>query len=283
MTPRTRYIIASILRYGTAALLTSLAFYITQYTPFFKSTPLFLAYSAIAISALNLRFGPSLLSVVLTIIYLNLYYLGDLAHFKYEPLHLFETAVIAITSYYVISLIDYHKKLLLKLQQLSTTDSLTGLANRRLFFEKLNFLHELSKRDTTQFAVLWLDLDDFKLINDQYGHDAGDALLREVAQRLIQCVRAGDVVSRFGGDEFLILLPKIKTTDDSLLVAEKMRGKILEAYTIRNMVVSISCSFGIAIHPHHGTTPMELINRADTALYKAKNQGKNQIQIFQPD
>jgi diguanylate cyclase (GGDEF)-like protein/PAS domain S-box-containing protein len=159
-------------------------------------------------------------------------------------------------------------------------DALTRLANRLLLHDQLNHVLERNKRHAEKsFALLYLDLDDFKHVNDTLGHDAGDALLRSVAQHLKTCVRPSDTVARLGGDEFALLLEDLENPDESLRVAERVQKLLADLPAIPG-VVTVSVSIGIAVYTPRYKMIDEILRDADTAMYTAKNTGKNQIVIF---
>ncbi len=179
-----------------------------------------------------------------------------------------------------------------KILHLAFYDPLTSLPNRRLLYDRLNQLLATSKRSGRYAALLFIDLDNFKPLNDIYGHDAGDVLLMEVANRLLNIVRAIDTVARFGGDEFVVLVNELDSdksvaTTETNSIGEKIRFKISESYSLRikmgdakaDKVIEHSCtaSIGIALFHGHDETADEIIKRADTAMYQAKHQGRNFI------
>ena len=149
-------------------------------------------------------------------------------------------------------------------------DALTGLPNRVLFEERLDHGLLQAKRHGWKLAVLFMDIDNFKSINDSYGHDLGDKVLLTVADRLQSFVRGEDTVSRWAGDEFVCLLMEVKQEADVTRLAEKMVNRISEAFKFKGTVLSISVSIGIAIYPADGETADILFKNADTAMYKAK-------------
>lgn len=167
-----------------------------------------------------------------------------------------------------------------RISLLAQYDCLTRLPNRRLFMERLNHAIGMANRRGTQFALLFLDLDYFKQINDAYGHAIGDELLCEVAKDLMSCLRATDTVSRLGGDEFLILLTEIKQTQDAALVAEELLGKLALPHNIRGHNLQLTMSIGISVYPENGLDPVTLIENADTAMYSAKEAGRNNYHYF---
>lgn len=157
--------------------------------------------------------------------------------------------------------------------------ALTDLPNRALFSDRLTLALALAARNQTKLAVLFVDLDEFKPVNDTLGHAAGDALLKKAAQRMRHCVRQSDTVARLGGDEFVVLLPSIQGHEDALLVAEKMRLVLQEPFELDGPVVRISASIGVAIYPDHGSNELELSKRADHAMYLVKAQGRNGVRL----
>lgn len=161
-------------------------------------------------------------------------------------------------------------------------DSLTELPNRLLFHDRLEVAVAMAQREKAILAVMFMDLDRFKAVNDTLGHDAGDALLKEVADRLRICLRRSDTVARLGGDEFTILLPKIAQADDAALVARKINEALNVPWVWGDQQVRISGSLGIAIFPRDASEPDELLKNADTAQYQIKAHGKNGFQFFEP-
>ncbi len=157
-----------------------------------------------------------------------------------------------------------------ELRRVALHDALTGLPNRVLFEERLNHGLIQAKRHGWKLAVLFMDIDNFKNINDFYGHDMGDKVLLTVADRLQSATREEDTVSRWGGDEFVCLLSEVKQEADMTGLAEMMVKRIAEAFTFKGTVLSIKVSIGIAIYPADGETADSLFKKADTAMYKAK-------------
>jgi diguanylate cyclase (GGDEF)-like protein/PAS domain S-box-containing protein len=163
------------------------------------------------------------------------------------------------------------------LHHMARHDPLTGLPNRALFHDRLNIALAHARRDQAQLAVLFLDLDRFKQINDRLGHAAGDLLLQEVAQRLKASLRESDTVGRIGGDEFLILLHHGQGPENARRVAEKIRVAVAQPYLLDGHTVSVVPSIGIARCPQQGEDGMLLIQRADDAMYGAKRAGGNRV------
>lgn len=177
--------------------------------------------------------------------------------------------------------ISDRKEIELRMVHMAQHDSLTGLPNRALFYDLLQQQLAHAKRDKTRLALMFLDLDHFKPVNDTLGHAMGDLLLKEAALRMSDCVRQSDTVGRIGGDEFVVLLPVIKDHQDALLVAQKIRLAMAQPFILSGEhVVHISCSTGIATSPEHGDDEIELSKNADVALYLAKNRGRNRVELF---
>ncbi len=154
-------------------------------------------------------------------------------------------------------------------------DALTALPNRDLLNDRLNLELIHSSRENNKIAVMFLDLDGFKQVNDNFGHDKGDILLQNVAQRLIDCVRKGDTVARLGGDEFIIVIPKLRQLNDLSEIAQKIINRIKDKYLIADHEVYIGISIGISIYPDNGTDSEILLKKADEAMYRVKQKGKN--------
>jgi len=169
-----------------------------------------------------------------------------------------------------------------QLIHLANHDSLTGLFNRRRFDEEVERQLERSKRYGVEGALLFLDLDQFKDVNDSRGHRAGDELLIALAALLLQCLRAADVVARLGGDEFAVLLPHTRR-DDAMMIAHEVLDAIrTNTFTVGGSPIRISASMGVALFPEHGGTAGELLSRADLAMYRAKDEGRNRVSLFTP-
>jgi diguanylate cyclase (GGDEF)-like protein/PAS domain S-box-containing protein len=167
-----------------------------------------------------------------------------------------------------------------RIHHLAHYDALTGLPNRTLFEDRLKQVLKRRKRAHERAALLFIDLDRFKTVNDSLGHHTGDLLLRAVAQRISECVRAGDTVGRPGGDEFLVLLADLDEPEDAARVAEKILTAVSEPYTLEGWEFSMTPSIGIAVIPDDGTDIESLVRNADVAMYHAKENGRNNFQFF---
>ncbi|NRD76801.1 PAS domain S-box protein [Bacillus sp. BRMEA1] len=178
---------------------------------------------------------------------------------------------IVLTSRNIMDRKEYEERL----KNLAFCDPLTGLPNRRSFSHLLERSIKEAERYGRMLAVLFLDLDNFKWVNDTFGHDVGDVLLMQFAQRLQSVLRESDVIARLGGDEFIILLPEISTEQDAVAAAEKILDILREPWNVEGQTLHTTSSIGIAIYPENGTASQQLIKRADLALYHAKEQGRN--------
>ncbi|NJN75678.1 MAG: diguanylate cyclase [Synechococcaceae cyanobacterium RL_1_2] len=168
-----------------------------------------------------------------------------------------------------------------KLRYLANHDPLTGLANRKLFYESLASAIEWADNNKQLVGLLYLDLDGFKPVNDNLGHDMGDLLLQAVSQRIKNCLRNSDIVCRLGGDEFTVILHGIKASDHGEVVADKIQKTISQEFMIKDHSIFISTSIGISVYPQDALTQDELIKLADSAMYVAKQEGKGRFKSAQ--
>ncbi len=169
-----------------------------------------------------------------------------------------------------------------RMEFLANHDNLTRLPNRMLLHDRIERALASARRDGRQVAVLFIDLDRFKAINDSLGHAAGDQLLRAFADRLCNCVRDADTVSRLGGDEFIVVIPELREASDAVPVAQKILEAMAADFSIEDYKIRITPSIGISAFPHDGLDAQTLIKNADTAMYSAKHSGRNAIQFFSP-
>ena len=159
-----------------------------------------------------------------------------------------------------------------ELRDLAYHDDLTGLPNRSLLYDRLGLAITQSHRQSSHLALLFLDLDDFKAVNDSFGHGSGDRLLVELAARVRSSVRAGDTVARFGGDEFIVLLDSVTGPEDAARVAAKVLDAVRAPFRIEGHEVAIAASVGVSVYPRDGTSPDELVRSADAAMYRDKHE-----------
>ena len=173
-----------------------------------------------------------------------------------------------------------HKRYEARIEYLATHDELTDLPNRTLMRDRVSQGLARARREGTQLAVMFLDLDRFKVINDGYGHPVGDALLRAVARRLSELVREGDTVARLGGDEFLVLLPDLRRSADAYVVAQKILDALEAGIAVDGRQLHVNTSIGVALFPQDGHEGDALITNADVAMYRSKELGGNIYQFF---
>jgi diguanylate cyclase (GGDEF)-like protein len=165
-------------------------------------------------------------------------------------------------------------------EQIATHDGLTGLPNRTLFMDRLEQSLIRAKRQQTMVGVMFVDLDRFKRVNDTLGHGNGDALICEVARRLRAAVRAEDIVARFGGDEFVVVVGDVATLNAILQVVEKMLATVVQPHRVAGREIFCSCSVGVSVYPNDGVTSADLLRHADAAMYHAKHAGRNRFQLY---
>ena len=183
----------------------------------------------------------------------------------------------------VFSDITYKKRSEEELIRLANIDALTGLPNRSLFLDRLSHAIAYSRRNSSLFALLFIDLDNFKNINDTLGHSMGDKMLVNVAKRLKSCVRDVDTVARLGGDEFTVILENINNTNEVGLCANKILNRLSQSMEIEGTLLKSTPSIGIGMYPAHGQDREVLLKNADLAMYSAKEKGKNNYQFFTED
>ncbi|PUT39173.1 sensor domain-containing diguanylate cyclase [Legionella taurinensis] len=178
--------------------------------------------------------------------------------------------------------IDAQKRAEHELVRMAYHDALTGLANRKQLEQSFQLFMAYAKRHKRSIALLFMDLDDFKKINDTFGHDAGDLLLIEIASRLTASVRSSDVVGRQGGDEFLIILSEISNEEEVCTVINHVFHAIQQPVFIKEQAIFISLSMGVSLYPQDGSDLDTLIQHADAALYQVKSKGKNNFEFYKP-
>lgn len=162
-------------------------------------------------------------------------------------------------------------------------DALTHLPNRALFDDRLKQALAVAQRNSTRLALMYIDLDKFKPVNDTYGHGVGDLLLKDVALRIHDCLRESDTAARVGGDEFVILLPTIETGEDASKVGEKIRHALSRPFELAGHTLKIGSSIGVAVFPDHGGEEKLLVRSADAAMYHAKKNGRNNVKMYHPE
>lgn len=166
------------------------------------------------------------------------------------------------------------------IHNLAHYDVLTGLPNRALLADRLQQAITAAKREKSRMALMFIDLDRFKPINDTLGHHIGDLMLKEVAKRMLECLRESDSAARIGGDEFIVLLPFIEVESDVVAAAEKIRNVLDKPFELAGYSLNISSSIGVAVYPDHGEDEKTLLKNADTAMYYTKEAGRNNVMIY---
>ncbi len=166
------------------------------------------------------------------------------------------------------------------LEYIAYHDELTDLPNRNLLIDRISDSIETARRSKQKLGILFLDLDRFKAINDSLGHNIGDKLIQEVAQRLLQTLRKEDTISRNGGDEFVVVIKRMKNGDEAILIAQKLIESLTNIFEIDSHKIHIGASVGISVYPNDGDTAVELVRNADTAMFSAKKSGGNRFQFY---
>lgn len=185
-----------------------------------------------------------------------------------------------LVTWFLIGLIIKIDELEQKQRKLVTYDELTGLMSRRTFFEQFDALKQNAESSHHRITLAYIDLDDFKGINDKYGHNAGDKVLQTFATILINAARSSDIIARIGGEEFAIILPKTKI-DDAHMILERIRKTVSsKIITIEGEEINISMSAGLAHYQGDALKIDKLVNQADKAMYQAKSEGKNCISLY---
>lgn len=180
----------------------------------------------------------------------------------------------------IISDVTYLKRSQIKMDYLAHHDILTGLPNRLLLFEQLAKSIKRAEKLDSQLAVLVIDIDNFKNINDSFGHNEGDVLLKDIAERIKGIVRSRDGFARIGGDEFVLLVEDLVTIDNVIDICEKLMGALKQPAQLTHHAVTVTASIGVSLYPQDGTIVQEILRNADTAMYQAKSKGRNNYQFY---
>ena len=193
------------------------------------------------------------------------------------------TAELAATNVRLEHEIAERRQIELQIRHLANHDALTDLPNRRLLEDRLEQALKISRRSGNLLAAMFIDLDDFKPVNDTLGHRVGDLLLQAVARRLCKLVRESDTVARVGGDEFVLLLPELHSRLDAIHIAERVMHSLAEPFAIEGHKLCIGMSIGIGLFPDDGNDADSLLSCADTAMYRAKEVGRSNFQFYAPE
>jgi diguanylate cyclase (GGDEF)-like protein len=170
-----------------------------------------------------------------------------------------------------------------RVEHMAYHDPLTGLPNRSSFLGRLQQAMAGARREQSVLGLMFIDLDNFKPVNDTHGHHIGDLLLEGVAERILACLRNSDSAARLGGDEFVVLLPAVGSERDAVRIAEKIRAALNEPFEIEDVKLKISSSTGVAVYPNHADGEQQLLKRADLAMYHAKSRGRDCVEVYRPE
>ena len=225
--------------------------------------------------AISLLVGTIATSVFVSFDIIDLYFNVTREYEDYDLDEILLGLFIYLISFAITAAISGWKKA----HHLSLYDQLTGLPNRTLLNDRLDLALARARRQGSQTGVLFVDLDFFKPINDQYGHAVGDAVLRIVAKRLTRSVRATDTVARLGGDEFVILLERVSDSETAARVAEKMLDALRKPMNVAQITCALSASIGISLYPNDAEDADGLMTKADDAMYDAKAAGRNEFRF----
>ena len=194
---------------------------------------------------------------------------------------------VLITLFLVVTVVYYIWRLnhrlnhsLFQVQHLANHDSLTGLPNRALFIDRMQRAMLKARREKSLFALLFIDIDRFKSINDQFGHAAGDEVLKATCNRMMACIRESDSLGRLGGDEFVVLLEDLRSSEDAVEIAKKFQAAIAMGVAVEGELIPTTISIGIAIFPSDSDEEEGLFKRADAAMYRSKQNGRNSIHLY---
>ncbi|GIM45626.1 hypothetical protein DNHGIG_11750 [Collibacillus ludicampi] len=267
---------------GTGLQYTLLIYSVVLAVSFFLSRK-FQAYSKfkkiLVLMILDLFLAIS--GVLLSFYMKNSYHLPNALPVEFMFAYLVLNALGMWMSAYLIETLKERNQDRMKVNHLAYHDSLTDLPNRTLFFSELKNAIDQAEKNNQVLAVMYLDLDRFKYVNDTFGHHVGDELIQQFSMRVVKCIRDTDLVARMGGDEFTLLLKDIKSTDCALNIARRIIGSFEEPITLTNQELFVTTSIGIAFFPKDGTDAQTLVKNADTAMYKAKEKGRNHYQLYE--
>ena len=304
LTRRLRSAVPVLPWYGLAVGLSALALVLMVLSwPLMQPSIFFLFLAAVTISALYGGLGPGLTATVLSALASNYFFLEPYRDLFGSPEEAFRLAVFLAAGIMVSWLADgrkraeeglrerneylelwaaQHKELEARLVHEATHDHLTGLHNQAYFLEYLSGAISRARRRGSEVAVMFMDLDDFKPVNDSLGHQEGNRVLREVAERLGESLRESDVAARFGGDEFVVLLEDVKDASEALGVAERFQERLRVPFEVDGgRRVYTTASIGIAVGSREW--PQRLVRKADEASYRAKRRGKARSLVFESD
>ena len=271
-----------LLQYAAAALFVVIPLLINLNFGIFRESALLLFFTGVILSAMYLGTGPTMAVIIASLLLEDYFFIGATRQLHIDEHYLPRLIVFSGVSLLIGMLVKNRNAAEEKLKQLAWYDPLTGLARRELLRERFMVSAAIAERENRRLALLFLDADNFKNINDTCGHHCGDALLQQVAKRLAESIRQSDTAARQGGDEFLVLLSETGSPKD----AEKTARQILNVprlpYRLDKRDFTVTFSAGIALYPEHGRELDELIKQADSAMYAAKSSGRNTCRLALP-
>ncbi len=246
----------------------------------FSSTPELLFLVAVVGVAWYGGLGPSLFAVVLSVLAQDYFFFDPKYELNLNSNDLPSLLSFSIAALAMSSLVASQKRAESLISRIALHDQLTGLPNRRLFDDRLENAMSISDRNREKLAIVFLDLDVFKEINDTWGHKIGDEVLKAVAKLLDDATRDEDTVSRWGGDEFVMLFQQINSVEDIHVIIDKIYYEFSKPLVVDQNKIRLSASAGISIYPDHGLSRAALVKAADDALYESKHSGRNQYKIY---
>lgn len=262
-------------RYGAAAFMVVVPLLINLNLGIFRESALLLFFTGVILSAMYLGTGPTIMVIVSSLLLEDYFFVGSTRHLHISVHYIPRLIVFCGVSLLVGTLVKSRNKAEAQLKQLAWYDSLTGLARRNQLQERFTISAAVARRRGQRVALLFLDADNFKEINDTCGHHCGDELLKQIAARLSGIVRKGDTAARLGGDEFVVLLTEIQSPTDAETAALHILDTLRWPYHAGRQVLRVTFSCGLALFPDLGEELDYLIKKADAAMYRAKNKGKN--------
>lgn len=271
--PRSR-----VKRYFVALLVIGISGIIALNFAVLGDTRILLLFSGVIFSSWYGGLGAGLFAAILAILVDYQLSLTSQVNFGYT--YTFRLFIFTLISLFISYLVSSKQKYEQMLYNQALHDHLTGLPNRRLVEETLDFALNRAKRNHEGVGVMFLDLDKFKCINDELGHDIGDEVLRNVGLRLSTCIRKEDCVGRLGGDEFVVIIVDVKSKDDVKRVAEKIISTFYKEFFIKDNSIITSTSIGVAMYPFDGDSVEVLMKHADEALYVVKNLSRNNFLLY---
>ncbi len=273
-------VVFAVLPYFLALAMLALAFFVTYEFAVIRETPLLLPLTAVILTAIVCGQSATLVTVFAAMLAQDYLFFGKIYYIDLDSAYLPRFIIFLATGLIVNAAFERLRSAEAQIRHTALHDHLTGLPNRRLLEDRLEISLERAKRNNTNFALLFIDIDKLKEVNDRYGHNIGDVYIKEIATKIRLSIRAEDSIARHGGDEIIVLVDDISKPGDVRIVAEKILKNVNTPFLFQNKEFAMSCSIGVAVYPLHGQSFQELMLSADAALYKAKSSGRNRIEIY---